>query len=114
MQLREGIGVSISQTIQAPLGFLFAMIRPRPALPLGPNSTRGIQRQRDRRQTRVTGHAAVLCYSTLGAVRTHGGLGGRALMRGWKLSLAMMAVLPLIVVSMGILATVMKSSGEVP
>jgi hypothetical protein len=34
-------------------------------------------------------------------------------MRGWKLSLAMMAVLPLIVVSMGILATVMKSSGEV-
>ena len=50
---------------------------------------------------------SVLCVLTVG-------LGGRALMRGWKLSLAMMAVLPLIVVSMGILATVMKSSGEVP
>ena len=101
VQLREGIGVSISQTIQAPLGFLFAMIRPRPAppRPAPPDACH-----------RPCGSAV----HTLGAVPTHGRLGGRALMRGWKLSLAMMAVLPLIVVSMGILATVMKSSGEVP
>jgi hypothetical protein len=84
VMLREGLGVSISQTIQAPLGFLFAMIR------RGPHTNAG--------------------RATCGARPPHL---RRALMRGWKLSLAMMAVLPLIVVSMGILATVMKSSGEV-
>jgi hypothetical protein len=52
VMLREGLGVSISQTIQAPLGFLFAMIR------RGPHANAGRATCNARHTTRAARHAA--------------------------------------------------------